>query len=118
MMHKKNKGVTLVEVLIALAVFLVLMTPLVSSLILSIKSTDSAKEIQNRYDYAEVLMENVKKAPIDDLRVEAKAKNYFDGSDDDFKVTPKADKKGFTIKDVTYFGTKHEKYSYFIDVVI
>ena len=55
MMRKYNKGVTLVEVLIALAVFLILMLPLVSSLITSVKTTDSGKELQSRNDFAEVL---------------------------------------------------------------
>ena len=80
MMQKKNIGVTLVEVLIALAVFLVLMVPLVSSLVTSIKTTDSAKTTQGRNEYAQVLMENVKNAPIEDLKDSTLVANYFEGS--------------------------------------
>ena len=123
MMRKINKGVTLVEVLIALAVFTVLMTPLVSSLVSSILSTDDAKLVQNCNDYAESLMENIKNAPVDDLKDDSKVVKYFDGSENvssavsDGKGTAGTfggSDKDFEIKGVTYLGTKHEKYSYVI----
>jgi len=121
MIQKKNRGVTLVEVLIALAVFLILMTPLVSSMITSIKNTDSAKVTQNRNDYAQVLMENVKNAPIDDLKSSTKVADFFPGSENvTLNLTPSPlfpECDDFTITGTTYLGTKHEKYSYQINGV-
>lgn len=123
MMRKKNKGITLVEVLIALAVFMVLLTPLVGSLIRSIQSADDAKMLQNRNDYAEELMESIKNAPIDDLKDNSKVDKYFDGSENVTAAvsdgsgtagTFGGSDKDFQIQGVTYFGTKHEKYSYVI----
>ena len=121
MIQKKNRGVTLVEVLIALTVFLILMTPLVASLITSIKTTDSGKELQSRNDYAEVLMENVKNAPIEDLKDNTKVGSYFDGSENVTVTTSPStkypDSDDFTIVGNTYLGTKHTKYSYRIESV-
>ena len=117
MMQKKNKGVTLIEVLIALAIFLVLMVPLVSSLVTSIKTTDSAKETQNRNEYAQVLMENIKNAPIDDLKNSATVGAFFTGSENVTTgpdSTDPTNKKKFEIKGSTYLGTQHDKYSYII----
>ena len=110
MMQKKNNGVTLVEVLIALAVFLLLMTPLVNSIILSIKSTDDANELQNRNDYAEYLMETVKNASINDLQDSAKIANYFDGSETVNYTAGSGD--DFEIEGTTYLGPQKEMYSY------
>ena len=110
MMQKKNNGVTLVEVLIALAVFLLLMTPLVNSIVLSIKSTDDANELQNRNDYAEYLMETVKNASINDLQDSAKIANYFDGSETVNYTAGSGD--DFEIEGTTYLGPQKEKYSY------
>lgn len=116
MMQKKNIGVTLVEVLIALAVFLVLMVPLVSSLVTSIKTTDSAKTTQGRNEYAQVLMENVKNAPIEDLKDSTLVANYFEGSES-VSTTPDAAKPSdFTITGTTYLGREHEQYSYKVKV--
>lgn len=114
MMRKTNKGVTIVEVLVALAIFLVLMVPLVSSLVTSIKTTDSAKVTQSRNEFAQVLMEDVKNAPIDDLRSTALASSYFDGSQD-VKVTNGSD-GDFDIEGSTFIGTEGKKYSYYIQV--
>lgn len=119
MIRKKNRGVTLVEVLIALAIFLILMTPLVSSMITSIKTTDSAKVTQSRNDYAQVLMENVKNAPIDDLKSGTKVADFFPGSENvtvSLTSSPKYPEcDDFTITGNTYLGTRREKYSYQID---
>lgn len=121
MIRKYNKGVTLVEVLIALAVFLILMLPLVSSLITSVKTTDSGKELQSRNDFAEVLMENVKNAPVDDLKDSTKVSQLLDGSENVAVITSDAKdasgnvipgEKDITITGNTYLGTKKTKYSY------
>ncbi len=121
MIRKVNKGVTLVEVLIALTVFLLLMTPLIQSLITSIKTTESGKELQNRNDYAEVLMEKIKNAPIEDLKDNSKVGKYFEGSEN-VNVTlsksvkyPESD--NFTITGTTYLGNKKTKYSYRVESV-
>ena len=113
MMRKKNRGVTLVEVLIALAIFLILMVPLVSSLVTSIKTTDSAKELQERNEYAQFLMENIKNAPIDDLK-SSKLYDYFKGSTDIvLGVYPGG--SDFDISGSTFIGPKNKKYSYVIE---
>jgi len=120
MMRKYNKGVTLVEVLIALAIFLILMLPLVSSLITSVKTTDSGKEFQSRNDFAEVLMEDVKNASIDDLKDSTKAKKILGGSENvNVTTTTNAtysDEDDVTITGNTYLGTKKTKYSYKIEM--
>lgn len=67
MMHKVNKGFSLVEVLIALAIFTVMLAPLVTALITGMKSTNTGKEVQNRNEYAQNLMESVKEVSIDVL---------------------------------------------------
>ena len=67
MIQKKNRGVSIVEVLIALAISLIMMLPIVNSLISSMKSTSNAKELQNRNEYAQNLMENVIEIPNDVL---------------------------------------------------
>lgn len=130
MIRKHNKGVTLVEVMIALAIFLILMLPLVSSLITSVKTTDSGKELQSRNDFAEVLMENFKNAPVDDLKSSntttrnAAASQLFDGSENVVATPTQAkDSSGnvipgeydITITGNTYLGTKKTKYSYKIE---
>ena len=121
MMRKYNKGVTLVEVLIALAVFLILMLPLVSSLITSVKTTDSGKELQSRNDFAEVLMENVKNASINDLKDSTKVSQLLDGSENVSVSTSSnaahPEEKDITITGNTYLGTKKTKYSYKIEAV-
>ena len=66
--RKLNKGFSLVEVLIALAIFMILMTPLVTSITHSMRSTTTAKELQYRNDYAEGLMEQLKSMPMDDIK--------------------------------------------------
>lgn len=121
MMRKYNKGVTLVEVLIALAVFLILMLPLVSSIITSVKTTDSGKELQSRNDFAEVLMENVKNASINDLKDSTKVSQLLDGSENVSVSTSSnaahPEEKDITITGNTYLGTKKTKYSYKIEAV-
>lgn len=133
MMMKKNKGVSMPEVLIALAVFMVMMIPLVSSLISGIKTTNSSKETQGRDDYARNLMENIKEMPMTVL--DTADTDYFTkkGSQN---VTITANPVNTTTYHVTklngvnaacpfdsyevygnaYFGVDHKKYSYLIDV--
>lgn len=55
-----NKGVTFFEIVIAVAIFAILMCPIVAKLIEAMKISDSAKVAQNKYELAENLIENVK----------------------------------------------------------
>ena len=64
MTRKSNRGVSIVEILIALTVFMILLIPIVSSLVTGVKTTTSAKELQLRNEYASNLMESVKEVPI------------------------------------------------------
>ena len=56
----QNKGVTFFEIVIAVAIFAILMCPIVAKLIEAMKISDSAKVAQNKYELAENLIENVK----------------------------------------------------------
>ncbi|MBE5923151.1 MAG: hypothetical protein E7271_01615 [Lachnospiraceae bacterium] len=145
MTRKQNKGVTIVEVVIAMAVFLVLVVPLVSSVVMSIKNTDKAKETQSRNEYAQVLMENLKSTSIADItdhRHPDKLASILtelgaDGGQDTLvynidestgaytasnssgatvmSYTPKATNDGFQITGSTFVGTQKKKYSYVVD---
>ncbi|MCR5702242.1 MAG: hypothetical protein K6G76_08875 [Lachnospiraceae bacterium] len=145
MTRKHNIGVTIVEVVIAMAVFLVLVVPLVSSVVLSIKNTDKAKETQARNEYAQVLMENLKSAPIADLTdhrhpdklVGVLAEMGADGGqgaltynldyatgaytvtgsggNQVMSYTPDSGGDGFQITGSTFLGAQKKKYSYIID---
>lgn len=67
MKKKNNAGFSIVEVLIALAIFTILMIPIVKTLIQSLKMSTSSKELQYRNQFAEVLMEHVKAGDIDEI---------------------------------------------------
>lgn len=122
MVRKVNKGVSFVEVLIALAIFMLMMIPLVTGLTSGMKTTTAAKELQYRNEFAQNLMESVKEVPIDVLKEKKTA--YFDkmGSSDVSidAVTEKLDGiypyEKYDIKGKTYLGTEHTEYSYAIEV--
>lgn len=67
MTRKKNKGLTMVEIMIAIAVFAILLIPIVKGLILSMDSSTNAKETQYRNDYALEILEYVKTDSIDNI---------------------------------------------------
>lgn len=67
MAKKKNTGVSIVEVLIALAIFMILMVPIVRGIKASLRTTTLSKETQYRNEFAENLMEDVKATQIGDL---------------------------------------------------
>lgn len=77
-MHKTlNKGMTLIEIILSVAIFAILMCPIVSKLIQSMKVADDAKTAQNRYELVENMMEHIKTS--DDFNAESTAKSneYF-----------------------------------------
>lgn len=132
MVRKVNKGVTLVEIIIALAIFMVLMMPLVSALISSMKRTTTGKELQYRNEYAKNLIENVKEVSIDVLDNADTAyfeKMGFTGVSiahmkDDTKYSATNPDGTITtypydtyqIMGTTYLGTERTKYTFLIEM--
>lgn len=68
MKKSRNLGLSFVEIVLSVVIFGILMAPIVSKLIQSMKTADTAKVAQNRYELAENLMENVKNS--DEFTVE------------------------------------------------
>lgn len=60
MRRKMNKGVSMVEILISMAIFALLMVPIVSGIISSMNNTTEAKTLQYRNEYVENMVEYVK----------------------------------------------------------
>ncbi|MBQ9983734.1 MAG: prepilin-type N-terminal cleavage/methylation domain-containing protein [Lachnospiraceae bacterium] len=67
MRKMNNKGVSMVEILIALAIFTVLMMPIVSGIITSMRKTTDAKTLQYRNEYVENVVEYVKQDSIENI---------------------------------------------------
>ena len=117
MVRKSNKGMSLVEVLFALAIFLIMMIPLVKGLISGIKSTDDSKKLQSRNEYARLLMENVKEVPTDVLQVPADAKDFFESlGSEDIASAYDAGNDAYQITGSVQLGTQKKKYTYAIDM--
>ncbi len=57
-----NRGVSFIELVIAVAIFGIMISPIVSTLIQTVKTSDKSKKAQTQYEYAENMMENVKNA--------------------------------------------------------
>lgn len=64
MPKKNNKGFSMVEIIISVAIFAVLMIPIVSGIISSMKNTTTAKTLQYRNEFAENVMEYVKEESL------------------------------------------------------
>lgn len=64
MLNKKNKGMSIVEIVIAIAVFVILMIPIVTSIISSMKSATRGKGLQYRNDFAQDLVEYIKQGSL------------------------------------------------------
>ena len=60
MRRKTNKGVSMVEILISIAIFAILMVPIVQGIISSLKQSTEAKTLQYRNEFAENVVEYVK----------------------------------------------------------
>ena len=115
MTRKSNKGVSIVEILIALAVFIILLVPIVSSVITGMKTTTSAKELQYRNEYVRNLMENVKEVPLSVLDTPALAEKYFkDMGAKDVSVSKITD--GYKVTGKTYIGTENTEYAFQIEI--
>ncbi|MGN0495483.1 MAG: prepilin-type N-terminal cleavage/methylation domain-containing protein [Lachnospiraceae bacterium] len=146
MKKKNNAGFSIVEVLIALAIFLILMIPIVKGIVQALNMSTGSKELQYRNEFAEGIMEHVKSVNIDEL---LDSKYYLDSGTDasSFTTTRKIYSLDTTDPDYAgpplsndfngdgnltadeYFeyaqyqisgsvklGTKHEKYNYIVDV--
>ncbi len=146
MKKNKNAGFSIVEILIALAIFLILMLPIVNGIIQALKMSTGSKELQYRNEFAEGIMEHVKSVEIDDMldskyylnegtdsaSFSTDKKLYINDSTDpnyagvpftkdlnsDGKIT--ADEifeySQYQIKGSVKLGTKHEVYNYLVDV--
>lgn len=64
MRRKVNKGVSMVEILISIAIFMILMGPIVGGIISSMNNTTKAKTLQYRNEYVENMVEYVKQDTI------------------------------------------------------
>ena len=122
---KSNIGVTMVEVLIALAIFLILLMPLVSALMTGMRSTSTAKETQERNEYARNLMEHVKEMPSNVLLDKDEVVDYFTNlgatgvTCDVFSGSHAGTGNKFEryeIRGTSKFGIKDDEYSYVIEV--
>lgn len=61
----RNKGVSFFELVIAVAIFAILVIPITSQLIQALKTSDSSSKAQTKYEFAENLMENIKNVNMD-----------------------------------------------------
>ncbi len=125
MIKKKNTGFSMVEILISLAIFMILMLPIVSGIISSLNMTTSSKELQYRNDFAENLMEHIKAVPIDQVTDEeyyvangtlAGTFEFGGGFVTTVDPTDLTERKSCTMKGKTTIGTKSSTYNYLIQV--
>lgn len=134
MMKKKNTGFSMVEILISVTIFALLMIPIVSGIMSSLKMSTSSKELQYRNEFAERMMEHIKAISVDEMQNMA----YFleNGADSaSLAVTTETtelswdlDGDGvaetreeltaskYTIKGKTTIGTQKTSYNYLIEV--
>ncbi len=73
MQKVNNKGFSMVEILIAITIFAILMGPIVSGIISSLKNTSNAKDLQYRNECAENMVEYVKQDSLENILLG----NYF-----------------------------------------
>lgn len=134
MNKKKNSGFSMVEIIISVAIFAILITPIVGALISSTKQTSSGKELQYRNEFAQNLLEYVKEDSMDNI----KTMDYFNGvgsydvtyDEDTSKylsykavdpttgstVKKKANYQTYTVKGSVNLGPEHTKYSYVMEI--
>lgn len=67
MRKMNNKGFSMVEILISIAIFAVLMIPIVGAIISSLKNTTEAKTLQYRNEFVENIVEYVKQDSLDSI---------------------------------------------------
>lgn len=130
MVRKVNKGLSFVEVIIALAIFMLMMVPIVSSLMTSMKTTGTAKELQSRNEYAQKLVESMKEVPIDKLSSPTPDVSYFEklGSEDvtitytsptyvdSVDPSKTAPYEKYVIQGKTYLGAERTQYAYIMEM--
>lgn len=138
MQNKKNKGFSMVEVVIALAILVILMMPIVSGLISSMKNTTKSKDLQYRNEYAANLMEYAKQASMDEIIagtyyssigsydmklpvLDAPSGNYATNGYEKGSVTSGdgskvAEYEKYRIQGSMNLGTEHKKYSYIMEI--
>lgn len=68
MKKKSNKGTSMVEILIALAIFMIMMIPIVKGIVFSLNRTSDAKTLQYRNEFAEAVMEHIKAVDINEIK--------------------------------------------------
>lgn len=145
MKKKNNSGFSIVEILIALAIFLILMIPIVKGIVQALNMSTGSKELQYRNEFAEGIMEHVKSAPIDEILSEkyyldagtdastlktSKELHVLDDEADGYvgpPLTNDFDGNGITSDEIFEYGkyqisgevklgTKHQDYVYLVDV--
>ncbi len=163
MRSKFNKGVSMVEILISIAIFAILMVPIVSGIVSSLNNSTEAKTLQYRNEFAENIMEYVKQDSITNVMkgdyfgtvgstgVRTRASFYKDPTKADYDEhlkkmaaellmshssfqnvsygTSGVQRENSATGEITYFpyetytitgsvnlGTKHEKYSYQMEI--
>lgn len=67
MQKNKNNGFSMVEIIISVAIFSILIIPIISGIISSLKNTTNAKTLQLRNEFAENVMEYVKTDSLDNI---------------------------------------------------
>ncbi|MGN0438140.1 MAG: type II secretion system protein J [Lachnospiraceae bacterium] len=126
MKKKINSGFSIVEVLIALAIFLILMIPISQGIIQALNLTTGSKELQYRNEFAKGVMEHVKSAEISEM---LDSEYYVDAGTDASSFTTSqndgviVDGEGndceyaqYEIKGTVEIGLRGEKYNYLVDV--
>lgn len=88
MTKKKNTGFSMVEILIAVTIFAILMIPIVSTIVSSLKMSTNAKELQYRNEFAEHMMEHIKSVPIKDIQ---STEYYLNNGSSSVSVTESTD---------------------------
>ena len=68
MTKKENRGFSIVEIVIAVAIFAIMMIPIGNAIISSLKDSSDAKELQYRNEFAENALEYVKSASMNELK--------------------------------------------------
>lgn len=124
MVKRRNKGFSIVEILIALAIFSILMIPIVRGLISSMKSTTQSKEVLYRNDFSENFMEFAKTVSFEELTDKKFLQDNLamlrtskgDGVESVEEVVndEATGKKDYQIKGKVTVGT--DKYNYLLDV--
>lgn len=61
----RNKGVSFFELVIAVAIFGILIIPITTQLIQALKTSEKSSVAQSKYEFAENLMENIKNVSMD-----------------------------------------------------